>query len=126
DILARALPESNLPLAVAIGAGRGRYALGWYKSVRKLWQAEGPARVVSVEAIKDEAASPSVVCGEFTGEVRQKIESNPNAQLTSLEESQRKPAMLAKLAWARFQNGDVDDAASLAPIYLHTAAPIET
>ncbi len=125
DILARAQAESNLPLAVAIGAGRGRYALGWYKNVEGVWQAEGPARVVSAEALKDEVASPSLVCGEFTGEVRQKIESNKNAQLTSPENSQRKPAMLAKLAWARFQNGDVDDAASLAPIYLHTAAPIE-
>lgn len=126
DILARAQPESTLPLAVAIQAGRGRYALGWYKNVEGVWQAEGPARVVSVEAINDEVASPSVVCGEFTDEVRQEIKSNQNAQLTSPEDSQRKPAMLAQLAWARFQHGDVDDAASLAPIYLHTAAPIDT
>ena len=126
DILARAQPESNLPLAVAIQAGRGRYALGWYKNIEGVWQADGPARVVPAQAIKDEVANPSLVCGEFTGEVRQKIELNQNAQLTSPEDSQRKPAMLAKLAWARFQNGDVDDAASLAPIYLHTAAPIES
>jgi tRNA threonylcarbamoyladenosine biosynthesis protein TsaB len=126
DILARALPVNELPLAVAIQAGRGRYALEWYKSIGKLWQAEGAARVVSVEALKDEVASPSLVCGEFTGEVRQEIESNKNVQLISPEDSQRKPAVLSKLAWARFQNGDVDDAASLAPIYLHTAAPIES
>jgi tRNA threonylcarbamoyladenosine biosynthesis protein TsaB len=126
DILAHAQAVSELPLAVAIRAGRGRYALGWYKSVSKQWQAEGEARVVSVEALNDEVQSPSVVCGEFTDEVRQKIESNKNAQLTSLDDSQRKPAMLAQLAWTRFQNGDVDDAASLAPIYLHTAAPIAT
>lgn len=126
DILAHVQAESNLPLAVAIGAGRGRYALGWYKNVEGVWQADGPARVVSAEALKDEVASPSLVCGEFTGEVRQKISENKNAQLISLEDSQRKPAMLAKLAWARFQNGDVDDAASLAPIYLHTAAPIDS
>ena len=126
DILARAQAESNLPLAVAIGAGRGRFALGWYKNVEGVWQVEGPARVVSAEALKDELASPSLVCGEFTDEVRQELESNQNAQLTSPEDAQRKPAMLAKLAWARFQHGDVDDAASLAPIYLHTAAPIES
>ena len=126
DILARAQPESELPLAVAIGAGRGRYALGWYKNVEDVWQAEGPARVVPAQAINDEVASPSLVCGEFTGEVRQEIESNQNARLASPEDSQRKPAMLAKLAWARFQHGDADDAASLAPIYLHTAAPIDT
>ncbi|GJQ53188.1 MAG: tRNA (adenosine(37)-N6)-threonylcarbamoyltransferase complex dimerization subunit type 1 TsaB [Anaerolineaceae bacterium] len=126
DILARAQAESNLPLAVAIQAGRGRFALGWYKNVEGVWQADGLARVVSAEALKDEVASPSLVCGEFTGEVRQKISENKNAQLISLEDSQRKPAMLAKLAWARFQNGNVDDAASLAPIYLHTAAPIDS
>ncbi len=125
DILAHAQSVSELPLAVAIHAGRGRYALGWYKNIRGAWQAEGPARVVSVEALKDEVQSPSLVCGEFTDEVRQKIETNKNAQLTSLEDSQRKPAILAQLAWARFQNGDVDEAASLAPIYLHTAAPIQ-
>ncbi len=126
DILAHAQPESQLPLAVAIQAGRGRYAWGWYKNSLGRWQAEGPARVVSVEAINDEVASPSLVCGEFTGEVRQKIELNKNAQLISTDDSTRKPAVLAELAWARFQNGDVDETASLAPIYLHTAAPIQT
>lgn len=126
DMLAHAQPVSELPLAVAIQAGRGRYALGWYKNIHGAWQAEGPARVVSVEALNDEVQSPSLVCGEFTDEVRQKIESNKSAQLTSPEDSQRKPAMLAQLAWTRFQNGDVDEMAALAPIYLHTAAPITT
>ncbi len=126
DILAKAQPESELPLVVAIQAGRGRFALGWYKSSGDRWQAEGDARVVSVEALKAEAQSPSVMCGEFTDEVRQKIRENKNAQLTSPENSVRKPAVLAQLAWTRFQNGDVDEAAALAPIYLHTAAPIES
>jgi tRNA threonylcarbamoyladenosine biosynthesis protein TsaB len=126
DILAHAQPLSELPLAVAIQAGRGRYALGWYKSISKRWQAKGEARVVSVEALNDEVTSPSVVCGEFTDEVRQKISKNQNAQLASPENSARKPSTLAQLAWTRFQNGDVDDIASLAPIYLHTAAPIAT
>ncbi len=126
DILARAQPVSDLPLAVAIQAGRGRYALGWYKNIHGLWQAEGPARVVSVEALKDEVQSLSLVCGEFTDEVRQKIGENKNVRLATPGDSQRKPALLAHLAWTRFQNGDVDEIASLAPIYLHTAAPIQT
>jgi len=125
DILAHAQPAVDLPLAVAIQAGRGRYALGWYQNVRGQWQAQGEARVVSIEALNDEVQSPSVVCGEFTDEVRQKIGENKNAQLISQDDSMRKPSVLAKLAWRRFQNGDVDDAASLAPIYLHTAAPIQ-
>ncbi len=126
DILAQAQPASELPLVCAIQAGRGRYALGWYKNVQGVWQAEGPARVVSVEALNDEVKSLSVLCGEFTDEVRQNISENKNAKLTSREGSTRKPAVLAQLAWTRFQNGDVDDLASLAPIYLHTAAPIQS
>ena len=124
DILANAQPASKLPLAVAIQAGRGRYALGWYKSVRKQWQAQGDARVVTLEALNAEVKSPSVMCGEFTQEDRQKIIENENVKLTSPAQSVRRPAVLAELAWARWQKGELDDEASLAPIYLHTAEPI--
>ncbi len=126
DILAHAQPPSELLLGVAIRAGRGRFALGWYKNSGNGWQAQGEARVVSIEALNAEVTSPSLVCGEFTDEVRQIISENRNAQLVSPDDSTRKPAILAQLAWARFQNSDVDDVASLAPIYLHTAAPIES
>jgi len=124
DILAHAQTQSKLPLAVALQAGRGRYALGWYKVSRKQWQAQGEARVVTLEALTSEVQSPSVVCGEFTDEIRQKIMLNKNVQLASPADSIRRPAVLAELAWARWQAGDVDDEASLAPIYLHVAEPI--
>ena len=126
DILARAQPSSKLPLAVAIQAGRGRFALGWYKVSRKQWQAQGEARVVTLEAIMAEAQSPLVMCGEFTDEIRQKIMLNENVRLVSPASSIRRPAVLAELAWARWQSGDVDDEASLAPVYLHVAEPIQS
>ena len=31
----------------------------------------------------------------------------------------RRPSILAELAWARWKNGEADDEATLAPIYLH-------
>jgi tRNA threonylcarbamoyladenosine biosynthesis protein TsaB len=124
DILAHTQPASKLPLAVAIQAGRGRYALGWYKVSRKQWQAQGEARVVMLEVLMAEVQSPSIVCGEFTAETRQKLMSNEHVQLTAPASSIRRPAVLAELAWARWQNNDVDDEAALAPIYLHVAEPI--
>ena len=126
DILAHAQPVSKLPLAVALQAGRGRFALGWYKVSRKRWQAQGGARVVNLEALLAEVTSPSLMCGEFTDEIRQKIILNENARLVSPANSMRRPAVLAELAWARWGRGDVDDEASLAPMYLHTAEPIGT
>ena len=124
DILAHVQPLSTNPLAVAIQAGRGRYALDLYKVSENQWQAQGQARVVTLEALMAEAQSPLEMCGEFTDEIRQQLMSNKNIHLTSPVNSIRRPAMLAELAWARWKNNDVDEAASLAPIYLHTAEPI--
>ena len=126
DVLAAAQPESNLPLAVAIQAGRGRFAVGWYKSLGSHWQPQHEARVVSIEAMKDEVTSTCMMCGEFMDEDRHELMKNRLIQLASPANSVRRPAVLAELAWMRLQNGSVDDAASLAPIYLHTVAPIET
>jgi tRNA threonylcarbamoyladenosine biosynthesis protein TsaB len=109
---------------VAIQAGRGRLAAGWYKSSKNGWQARGPARIVTVEALADEVKSPVVVCGELTSEGRQKLLQKPEIHLVSPVQSVRRPAVLAELAWARWQAGDVDDEATLAPIYLHVAEPI--
>ena len=119
DILAQAQPAFELPLAVAIQAGRSRYAMGWYKSSGKGWQAESDARIVTIDEINAEVESPSILCGEFPAEIRQEIK-NENIQLVSPAGSIRRPAILAELAWARWQVGDVDDAASLAPTYLQT------
>jgi tRNA threonylcarbamoyladenosine biosynthesis protein TsaB len=124
DVLAHAQPVSKLPLAVAIQAGRGRFALGWYKASRKGWQAQGKVRVVTLEVLLAELQIPCVVCGEFPAEVRQQILTQPEARLVSPAASVRRPAILAELAWARWQNGDTDEEASLAPIYLHIAEPI--
>lgn len=119
DILAHAQPVGRYPLYCAIQAGRGRFALGEYKNSRKGWQAQGAARVVSLEALTAEALSPAVVCGEFSAEEILKMKE-AGLCLASPTASIRRPAVLAELAWARWQAGDVDDEASLAPLYLHT------
>jgi len=124
DILAAAQPASRLPLAVVIQAGRGRLALGWYKSSRNGWRAKGPARVVTLDGLLGEIESPSILCGELTAEERQKLSENTNVHLASPAQSVRRPSILAELAWTRWQAGHVDDEASLAPIYLHVAEPI--
>lgn len=124
DILAAAQASSKLPLAVAIQAGRGRFAVGWYKRSRNGWRAKGPARVLTLEALINEVNSPIRLCGELTAKERQMLAGKPEIQLASPAQSVRRPAILAELAWARWQAGDVDDEATLAPIYLHVAEPV--
>ncbi len=121
DIYAAAQPASKLPLLVAIQAGRGRMAVGWYKSTKNGWQAQGPARVVAVESLIYEIKEPTLVCGEFSAGERQGLAKDVvNVKLVSPVQSVRRPSVLAELAWARWQKGEVDEEASLAPIYLHT------
>jgi tRNA threonylcarbamoyladenosine biosynthesis protein TsaB len=119
DVLAHAQPLGRHPLLCAIQAGRGRFALGVYKTSRKRWQAQGPARVVNLEALMAEAQSPARVCGEFSAEEIQKMKA-AGIRLATPAASVRRPSVLAELAWERWQAGDVDDEAALAPIYLHT------
>jgi tRNA threonylcarbamoyladenosine biosynthesis protein TsaB len=124
DVHAAGQPASKLPLLAAIQAGRGRLAVGWYKSTKHGWQAKGPAKVISVESLMYEIRTPSVVCGEFTAEERQWFAKDEvNVRLVSPAHSVRRPSILAELAWARWQKGEVDDEASLAPVYLHTTEP---
>jgi tRNA threonylcarbamoyladenosine biosynthesis protein TsaB len=124
DILAAAQPVSRLPLLVAIQAGRGRLAAGWYKRSKGSWQAKGPARVVTAKALVEEVNTPMIVCAELTAEERRLLAAKAEIQLVSPAQSVRRPAVLAEQAWARWQAGDVDDGATLAPIYLHVAEPI--
>lgn len=124
DILAAAQPLARVPLVAAIQAGRGRLAVGRYKRSQSGWQAKGPARVANVEMLLDEAQRPVMVCGEFTAEERRQLSGKPEILLLSPARSVRRPAVLAELAWQRWQAGQVDDEATLAPIYLHVAEPI--
>jgi tRNA threonylcarbamoyladenosine biosynthesis protein TsaB len=126
DILAAAQPLSRLPLLVAIQAGRGRLAAGWYKRSKGIWQAKGPARLVTAKALVEEVKSPLILCAELTAEERQALVGNAEIQLASPANSVRRPAILAEKAWTRWRAGDVDDRATLAPIYLHVAEPIPT
>lgn len=124
DILAAAQVQSKLPLVVAIQAGRGRFAVGWYKRSRNGWRAKAPARVLTMDALIDEVTSPAILCGELTAKERQTLAGKSEFQLVSPAQSVRRPAVLAELAWTRWQAGDVDDEATLAPIYLHVAEPV--
>jgi tRNA threonylcarbamoyladenosine biosynthesis protein TsaB len=120
DIIAAAQPVAKHPLVTAIQAGRGRIALGWYKSSGDRWQAEGAPRSGTVDELLDEIKSVTLVAGELTSEERQKL-TRKNVILASPANCTRRPSILAELAWARLQENKIEEPASLAPIYLHVA-----
>ena len=126
EILAAAQAPSRLLLAAVLQAGRGRLAVGWYKGSKNGWQAKGPARVMTIQTLMDEIKSPAIICGELTAADRQRLAGKQEVHLASPAQSVRRPAVLAELAWRRWQSGHIDDEATLVPIYLHVAEPVPT
>lgn len=121
DVIAAAQPVSKHPLVALLQAGRTRIAFSVYKSEKKMWQAEGGVRSGTVDELLNEIESPTIVAGELSSEDRKKFSKKKNILLASPVNCLRRPSVLAELAWARWQNGEADDAAALAPIYLHVA-----
>jgi len=120
DVVAASVPVQGLPLAAMLRAGRGRIAVGWYKASENGWQAEGPIEATTADKLAESIHHPTLIVGELSAEERQRLaRKRKNIQLASPAQSVRRPALLAELAWARWQSGQTDDATSLAPIYLH-------
>jgi tRNA threonylcarbamoyladenosine biosynthesis protein TsaB len=125
DVVAAAQEMRHLPLAAVLQAGRGRLALAWYEAGENGWKSKGPSTVTTADELAEGIRKPTIVCGELTADERQRLaRKRVNVLLASPSACVRRPAILAELAWERWQAGAQDDAASLAPIYLHVGDPI--
>jgi tRNA threonylcarbamoyladenosine biosynthesis protein TsaB len=125
DVTAAAVPVQKFPLVAVLPAGRGRIAAAWYRASRDGWQAMENPRVTTAQALDASIQYPAIVCGELSAAERALLERNERVRLASPAICARRPALLAEQAWMRWQAGQVDALASLAPVYLHTAEPIE-
>jgi tRNA threonylcarbamoyladenosine biosynthesis protein TsaB len=126
DALAAAQPlQPGLPLLAALRAGRGRLAVCAYHAGETGWQSDGAIEVVTLEGLAARLQEPACVAGELSEDERRWLaEQRPQARLASPAQSLRRPAYLAELGWRRWQAGQTDDPAGLAPIYIHYNDPI--
>jgi tRNA threonylcarbamoyladenosine biosynthesis protein TsaB len=121
DILAAGQPvRADRRLAAVLRAGRGRLAVSWYRAEAEGWIPTGETAMLTLQSLNESIQTPTLVSGELSGEQRRLLARNrKNVLLASPVEALRRPAILAELAWNRWQAGQVDDPASLAPIYVH-------
>lgn len=118
-ITAASQPPSDIPLIAVLEAGRKRLAAQIF-TWQEGWKANGNTRLVTLEELNHQVVTPTRLCGELDGKARLALAGNPHARIAGPSQSLRRPAILAELAWARFKNGQADDPASLAPVYLST------
>ncbi len=125
EILAAAQPGLRRPMLAFLEVGRGRYAFVRYQYKQGSWQAVTDIIVDDIRGMAATIKSPTYVVGEMDAEERQILGRKwKTARLAVPSLCLRRPAVLAELAWAKIQAGQADDAASLAPIYVHTLSNV--
>ncbi|HEU0164805.1 MAG TPA: tRNA (adenosine(37)-N6)-threonylcarbamoyltransferase complex dimerization subunit type 1 TsaB [Thermomicrobiales bacterium] len=122
-----AYPYSGLgrPLLVTLPAGRGRVV--W--EIHDNGGVSEPHNTTVPELIEVLVGRPDLfVAGELLPEHRATI-AESHSLIESVGVAGRRGSVLAQLGWERWRRGDVDDAATLEPIYVHgrpaSTAPIE-
>lgn len=126
DIVAESQPVSlGITLAAILQSGRGRLVIGWYSAENGQWQLNPPIEIMDAHKLSQKIHEPTLVCGELSEEQQHALARKyKNVILVSPAHSVRRPAILAELAWKRWQAGDVDNPATLSPTYLHFGEPI--
>jgi len=121
DITANGIPHSDKPLLAMLKAGRDRLAVQRYHPMEAVWAPEGEIFMATALELEETIITPTILAGEISQDDRRILERRwRNALVASPAENLRRPSILAQIAWRRLENGQVDDPASLAPIYLHT------
>ena len=125
DIIAASQPIQDVQMAAVLVAGRGRLAVAWYQVVDDAWQSKKAAEVFTPAELSKRIRKPTLICGELSEDIRRLLgRKRKNALIASPAQSVRRPGFLAELGWERWQDGQVDDASTLAPIYAHSGDPI--
>lgn len=131
DAAAYPFVASARPVCAIVPAGRGRVYWATYSAspdaarptqvVFGTWQGwRSEYRLGDVQALASALSEPTVLVGEIPASLLEAIKAvsgnraDPHADAATT----RRAASLAALGWLRWRAGDLDDPASLAPIYL--------
>jgi tRNA threonylcarbamoyladenosine biosynthesis protein TsaB len=122
DIIALAMKDSALPVVAVLAAGRGRLCAAKYRLSKMEMIAEGPAWLTTARDLGADWQETTRVCGELSAEERHQVQKRlgKRVELASPAASLRRAGFLAELGWARLHQGESDDPATLAPIYIQT------
>jgi tRNA threonylcarbamoyladenosine biosynthesis protein TsaB len=123
DVTTAAQGRDRRPLCAVLQAGRSRICTAIYHWQDGEWRAKEDPRLTTWPTLVEETTSPMLFCGEIDP-----VGADALAALGELGEilpaatRLRRAAFLAEIAWQRLNRNDVDDPATLAPIYLQHPA----
>jgi tRNA threonylcarbamoyladenosine biosynthesis protein TsaB len=120
DALVYAQGRRRGPVCAVLQAGRGRVSAAFYRRRKGHWQRQGDYRLTTLDELCADIETRTFFCGEIDAQgtelLRQRL--GAKAVVTSPASSLRRAGYLAELGWQRLERGEVDDPATLSPIYL--------
>jgi len=119
DVVAYAQDRDTRPLCAVLKAGRGRICAAIYNWIDEEWiSTEGPY-LTTWSALVEGTDTATRFCGEIDKNGLETLRSlGKLAELVPGAARLRRAGYLAELGWQRLNRDDVDDPATLAPIYL--------
>ncbi len=119
DVTAYPHRHQPLPVCAVLPAGRQRLCVAWYGPVRCQQLEQRDYLLISSNQLLTMIQEPTLVCGELEPALVQDLqrEGASPAVIATPATALRRAGYLAELAWKRLFSGEVDDVASLSPIY---------
>ncbi|MGC4190456.1 MAG: tRNA (adenosine(37)-N6)-threonylcarbamoyltransferase complex dimerization subunit type 1 TsaB [Thermomicrobiales bacterium] len=107
--------DAGVGVLAVLPAGRGRVVSAVFQPGAP---AASPMNLAFAEFTELASASGLLVVGELSGEQRATLRGM-GVSVARASASVPRPSMLVDLAWVRWETGDIDDPATLEPLYVH-------
>ena len=120
DAAAQPHAESAVPVCAVLPAGRGRWCVGFYHFADEGWQRLGEYQLLGQDELIRRLQEPTIVCGEVSRSLANALRAGTpsGVRVPDAASAIRRPGYVAQLGYSRYQAGERDDLASMAPIYL--------
>jgi tRNA threonylcarbamoyladenosine biosynthesis protein TsaB len=122
DAIAYPYRQSSQPVWAILQAGRGRIGVACYTGMEGMWTQLVPPSLTTLDGLCQVATLPATFVGELdrssAGGLRERL--GAAATITSPCLRIGRMACMAELAARRLAANDVDDVATLAPLYLQS------
>ncbi len=118
ESLLRAQPPRPGRVVAVLPAGRGRVIAARFGWDGQTWAADGPAEIMDWATLATTARGPLHLCGEWDTATPEQLRAlKGRATFASPALSLRRAGFLAEIGWERLQRRQMDDPATLAPLY---------
>jgi len=117
EVVAFPYIETGLPVCPVQNAGRGEIATALYQLQNGGWQRLITEHITTTEELCADIFTDTIFCGQFSPDIAQQIEQRLGKRAIILK-GLRRAGFLAKLGWRRLKMGELDNPATLQPLYL--------